>query len=267
MHEGRGIEPWTVAITFDDGYQDNYLYAHPILRRYGLPATLFVATGYIGTGRVLWNDRVAWAIKHTERNNTEFVSRFTGEGLPLESMDDRNKAFISILENLKGYPEEERNALVDDIVKELQNGKRGPEPMMLSWGELHTMTQEGWAVGSHTVNHAILTKVNEAGARRELLESKQILEETLQRAVRLFAYPNGRDTDFNPRIKALIRETGYEAAVTTVDGFNEANCDLFEIRRRNPWDEHLSSFVFKLRWSYWNAVREPSGQALATGSR
>src|SRR4030095_15624021 len=67
LRQGKGIEPLTIAITFDDGYRDNYSFAYPILKKYQLPATVFVATGFIGTEGLMWNDRVAWGGKKPQQ--------------------------------------------------------------------------------------------------------------------------------------------------------------------------------------------------------
>src|SRR5438132_7362256 len=98
--EGREIRPWPVAITFDDGYRDNYLYANPILKKYRLPATIFVPTGYIETGLVLWNDRIAQAIKQTQRKEIALTLNHAGCIFRLQSADDKVKFLNIVLQAL-----------------------------------------------------------------------------------------------------------------------------------------------------------------------
>ena len=255
LREGREIEPYSIAVTFDDGYRDNLLYAHPILKKYGLRATLFVPTGLIETGQVLWNDRLAWAIKWTEKKEILLPSFAGNRTVPLRSFEEKRKALGVILEELKTYGEEEKKTAADVLVRELQNSHPGPEPGILCWAELRRLAEEGWEIGSHTVNHVILTRLAEAEARQELQASKNTLEKELQRPVRFLAYPNGKQNDFSPGIKAVVRETGYEGAVTTLGSFNSAPFDLFAIHRHSPWEEHAPSFAINLTHSYWRSTR------------
>ena len=85
IRAGRGIEPRTIAVTFDDGYRDNYLYVDLILKKYNLPVTLFAATGFIGTANVMWNDRLAFAVKHTTRQKIALPCELSQESLSLAS--------------------------------------------------------------------------------------------------------------------------------------------------------------------------------------
>ena len=249
--DGSGIEPYTIAITFDDGYRDNLTHAHPILKKYRLPATLFVATGYIETNRMIWNDRVSWAFKHTSRK--EFTLEIANRRLTysLRSVRERIGSLNLVLETLKAISDSEKSRIADAIVAELNSDGAEPTRLMLSWGELRQMVEEGWDVGSHTVNHVILTRVNAEIVQDELGESKEILERELQLQISLFAYPNGKPPDFDLSTKDLIRQAGYRAAVTTMGGLNDVSTDPFEMRRRSPWESHLPCFAAKLLHTYW----------------
>ncbi len=256
IEEGLEIEPYTIAITFDDGYRDNFTHAHPILKKYRLPATLFVATGYIGTDRVIWNDRVSWAVKHTNRK--DFTLEIANQRLTFSLGSTRDK-IVSLnlaLETLKTVSDSEKSRVADFIVAELNSEGSGLERLMLSWGELRQMVKEGWDVGSHTVNHVILTRVNASVVKDELKRSKEILESELQRQIGLFAYPNGKPQDFDLSTKDFVRQAGYEAAVTTVSGLNDTSTDPFEIRRRSPWESHLPCFAATLLHIYGKKINQ-----------
>jgi peptidoglycan/xylan/chitin deacetylase (PgdA/CDA1 family) len=253
IRQGKGIEPWTVAVTFDDGYRDNYLYGHRILKQLGLCATLFVATGYIETGRVLWNDRVTWAVQRTEKKGVAIHLHGKERFFSLKTPQEKTRSLYLILEALKRYSETEKRIVLEDLIKELRVANDGPEPEMLSWDDLRQLARDKWDVGSHTVDHPILTRVPESVVRHELTVSKEVLEKELEQPVYFFAYPNGKETDFNAAIKRLVQEAGYKGAVTTLPGFNTGSLDPFEIRRRSPWEEHLPSFAVKTSWAYWRS--------------
>lgn len=253
IRQGRGISPQTIAVTFDDGYRDNYLHAHPILRKYNLPATLFAATSYIGTEELMWNDRVALAMKLTAQQSITLPG--AADSMSLRTATEKLRALEQILERLKTLPETEKQREVDEISGRLYNKAAKVTSQMLSWGELRNLANDGWEVGSHTANHVILTRMPLSEARREIASSSTILQHELDRPVRLFAYPNGKSGDYDSSIKKLLSEAGYVGAVTTLDRLNSQDTDLFEIGRRSPWEEPVPNFALKLDWSYWRRNR------------
>lgn len=151
-----------VVVTLDDGFQDNYENALPILTRFKVPATVFLTVGYIGTGQLPTLTR------------TDFM----------------------------------------------------PKP--LDWREVKAMQERGIEFGSHTITHPMLSHVSPDVARREIGESKRMLEDRLGTAVPYFCYPRG---DLNEAVKRIVREEGYRAACSTLPGLNRTGTDLFELRR------------------------------------
>jgi peptidoglycan/xylan/chitin deacetylase (PgdA/CDA1 family) len=256
LDQGTGIAPRTVAITFDDGYRDNYLYADPILKKYGLPASLFVATGYTDTSRTMWNDRIAGAIKATNRRVLNLELPAESLCLPLDSRRSKVGALGLILEKLKGLPESQKRTITDAIVQQLGTRSSSSDRMMLGWSELREMLCSSWEVGSHTVEHRILTRISHAEMESELIDSKRILEQELQTPITLLAYPNGKDQDFADVVKASAQSAGYRAALTTLTGLNAEDFERFEIHRISPWEEDLSIFALKLEWMFWKSAAE-----------
>ena len=109
------MEPLTIAITFDDGYLDNYTFAHPILRKYRLPASLFVATSFIGTNLLMWNDRLAWAVKNTEQKKVVCQIGCREICLSLETQQDKLISLNAILEELKVCSEDEKKETLRNV--------------------------------------------------------------------------------------------------------------------------------------------------------
>jgi peptidoglycan/xylan/chitin deacetylase (PgdA/CDA1 family) len=255
MRRGEGVGPGTIAVTFDDGYRDNFVYAHPILRRYDLPATLFVATSYIGTNRQMWNDRIASAVKHTHEHRVS--SPGVARTFELVSVAEKLGALGQILAQLKTLPEQEKQQFVDAFCRRLDRPGAKVDTLMLSWAELKEMSIKGWEVGAHTANHVILTRVTFDQAKDEIASSSAVLQQELGRPVRLFAYPNGKPDDYDLSIKKVLDDAGYIGAVTTVDRLNDRNTDPFAIGRKSPWEESLPGFALKLKWTYWRQQSLP----------
>jgi peptidoglycan/xylan/chitin deacetylase (PgdA/CDA1 family) len=238
-----------IAVTFDDGYRDNYLHAFPILRRYSIPATIFLATAAIGSNEALWHDDVFSAFRETRVPALESFGprRTTG---PLDTVRDRLRLQREVLTYVRTLDATERSAAIAELRDSLGVGAPSPaKGLMLSWNEVAEMHRAGVSFGSHTATHPILSLTNRDAARRELAESKRAIEERLGSRVDGFAYPNGARADFHAETKDLLRETGYDYAVTTLPGANEPGCDPFELRRETPWDEDVFAFGVRLHYN------------------
>jgi peptidoglycan/xylan/chitin deacetylase (PgdA/CDA1 family) len=236
-----------IVITFDDGYRDNYLQAFPILKRLGLSATVFLATGAIGTAKILWHDRVFNAFRETRVPVLEPFAGANTDAYRLGSDEEKFFAQSRVLRLLRSVDDDERLRLIDKLADQLKVDNRTQDStLMLSWDEVREMSRHAVSFGSHTVSHPILSTLTTEKANREIADSKAIIERELGRPVTTFAYPNGTEHDFTNGTKNLLREAGYVCGVTTLYGSNGTAQDLFELRRATPWDENISSFGLRL---------------------
>jgi peptidoglycan/xylan/chitin deacetylase (PgdA/CDA1 family) len=239
------LPPNAAAITFDDGYRDNYEYAFPILKRLGLPATIFVTTGPVDSQAPLWHDTVFDAFR---RANAESVS-FGGKVYALGTLAEKRFA----LKMFRAYLRTQEPAAWDKQIGRLVNELRlaGSAPAVakkLSWDEITEMARHDITFGAHTVTHPILTCVPLRDATFEIVTSKRTLEEHLGTPVRLFAYPNGGRNDFNDTLKSVLRDAGFLCAVTILPGVNDAHTDPFELRRVELWDANPGMSALRLCW-------------------
>ena len=243
----NGTPEVVLAITFDDGYQDNYTNALPILQRYGLPATVFLTTGGVDSREPLWFEHMAEALKKTRRESIDLEidipRRFW-----LRSQAERLEANGRIFSLLRGVPDVERRRWLGQILRHLDVPSDGRKDRMLTWDQARRMKACGIDFGGHTVTHPFLSKVTRDDLAHEVSECKRRIEEELQLPVRHFAYPNGREEDFGEWNKELIRAAGYSAALTTIWGMNYRSTDPMELRRGQPWEENPALFACKLDW-------------------
>jgi peptidoglycan/xylan/chitin deacetylase (PgdA/CDA1 family)/predicted ATP-grasp superfamily ATP-dependent carboligase len=237
------LPPRAVAVTFDDGYADNCELAMPVLLQHGVPATFFVATGYLNGGR-MWSDSVI-----------ETVRRCPGEELDLEPIglgrhDVRTEAErLATSERLvaavKYRPAEERAALVAGLAP--LAGVELPTDLMMTTAQLRKMADAGMEIGAHTVTHPILAKIPLDEARREIEQSRDALTALLGKTPMLFAYPNGKPGyDYTGEHAKLVLEAGFSAAVSTAWGSAGPSDDLFQIPRMTPWDRSSARFGARL---------------------
>ena len=244
--ERGGLPRNALAITFDDGYRDNLTHAAPILARLGLPATIFLATGFIGTAEVPWFDRLAQGLKKSAATT---VRTPWNEALELADVPARLRAMGRALEHLKRLPDEERHRQLETLLGSLGvTDQRTFKNLMLSWDDVHALRGLGFTIGAHTVNHPILSRVSPQRAWTEILGARTMIESACGTAPRAFAYPNGGAEDYTETVKRLVREAGFTCAVTTRFGLNTPNTNPWELRRGGPWEHHLPTFALKLTW-------------------
>jgi peptidoglycan/xylan/chitin deacetylase (PgdA/CDA1 family) len=247
-HLGDNSTEQVMAVTFDDGYQDNYHNAFPILQRYGLPATIFLTTGNMDSGEPLWFERLALALKTSSREWID-VEIDIPRRLPLVTEADRLRANDRIFAILRGLPDRDRRQTLNSILQQLGPANADARKnKLLTWDQVRLMQTKGIEFGGHTVTHPFISKLTREEVKAEVSGCKKRIEEELQLPVEHFAYPNGREEDFGLLNKDLIRAAGYRAAVTTIWGINDRSTDPMELRRGGPWETTLPLFAYKLDW-------------------
>jgi peptidoglycan/xylan/chitin deacetylase (PgdA/CDA1 family) len=242
------LPPRAAAITFDDGYADNHDQALPILQRHGLPATFFIACGFLDGGR-MFNDTLIEAVRGCRHavldlSHLRVASADLGRHA-LGTLAQRQHAVQAIIDRAKYLPHDQRAALAEQVAQAA--GQRGPDDLMMRADQVRALHRGGMQVGAHTMSHPILAGLDDASARQEMVQSRVFLEQLLDAPVPLFAYPNGQPgTDYSPRTVALAREAGFAAAVTTGWGAARMSTDRFELPRFTPWDRHRGRFGLRL---------------------
>lgn len=196
------------VVTFDDGWIDNYEHAYPRLRKYGVPATIFLPTRFIGSPDSLWTDRLG-DLLHTR-----------GSGTAAD--------WDTQIERAKRLSEDERERLLGTIAAEV--GADAPSRRrFVNWDEVGEMSRHGIAFGSHSSSHANLTRLDEAALERELREPIETLRSRGVNHVPVLAYPNGNHSH---AVVNAARAAGYRAAVTVRRGAESFfPADRFRLRR------------------------------------
>lgn len=239
-----------VSITFDDGYADNLTIAAPILQKYGAHATFFIATGYLDGGR-MWNDTVIEALARARGARLDLNAAGLGQ-FDIASTEARLDSLKKILAQLKYLEPAERVRRADAIAAAV--GQPLPDTLMMTSAQLRELHASGMEIGAHTVSHPILARVDEATARREILDSRDRLRALLNADIPTFAYPNGRpDTDYRKAHVEIVREAGFEVAVSTAWGAARRDMDVHQLARIAPWDATPMRFGLRVVRSYFEA--------------
>mgnify|MGYP006286153665 CR=1 FL=1 len=239
VHERGNVPRNAIAVTIDDGYRDFYEVAWPVFREMGVPATLFVTTGFVNGDLWLWPDQVAWILA----NATVIPQKIACGSTTLEAgqLDDasRDRTWKHLIDSLLKESDEEKHILIqslaDQIGVELPHG--APEPFAaVTWEQLHEMQESGLEVGGHTVTHPSLGRVSEEQARCEIEGCREALMAHLKRAPYSFCYPNGQPADYSIELGDIVQAAGFSNAVVAFPDRHGIS-RRFEMRRHSAKDK------------------------------
>ena len=226
-----------VAITFDDGFRDNYEIAYPILRKYNVPATIFLTTGYIENGTVPWFIKLRYIFMQTAKTHFQLSPKGTTISCPMRTKEEKFAASNRAMACLRNCSDEERLPLLERLCEELEvNDFQGIDNLMLTWDQIREMAENGISFGAHTVNHPILSRISIEMAEREIQESKKTIEEKLGNPITSFAYPFGKKAQYSSDLFPVLEKLGFKCAVTTETGVNTQSTHLFELNRGIAWE-------------------------------
>ncbi len=227
-HVTGGEHGFAVAVTFDDGYKDNYLQAYPILKRYGIPATFYIIT------RFLENDTSMWWYELWEKllvtNAFSLEVRGQRRDWRTDSVREKEACFEDVKTVLTRSGREEYLELLRRISADL-SPKQYPDACLTS-SEIRELDEGNLiTVGAHTHGHFCLSALSDADARKEMLRSKRILEGYLSHPVLHLAYPYGQIEDAGEREFRIAAECGFLSATTTKHGSVAAHSGLHSLPR------------------------------------
>ena len=223
------------VITFDDGWLDNYLYAYPILKKNGMPATIFLPTSFIGTDRWFWPDRLSYLLRncHSDKlpeEKKEAIQSLVRNYLTLGSVETITclDEIDPVIESFKRLPAE----MIENFIREASSllGAEVPhDRLMLNWDEIREMSGGGISFGAHSASHQILTNLSLEDACTEIERPLKVLRAQNISLSPVFCYPNG---NYDRDIVECVRSCGYQAAVST--HFGHESCfpqDPYSLKR------------------------------------
>lgn len=229
----RKLPLYSVVVTFDDGYMNNFTCAFPILRSLRVPATIFLTTNFIGTQKAFWWDGVEYAIRNIRRENIKLYMDGREVNLSLRDLKDKIGSLAYISEFRKNLSEDEGKTFIEEIMRKLdcdlnEATQKEKDYLALDWDKVREMKGAGISFGSHTANHVILTRCSKEQAEKEIYESKRKIEAELGEECKFFCYPNG---NFNKTVKEVLMKVGFLCALTLASGMNDLQTDPYEVRR------------------------------------
>jgi len=209
-----------VMITFDDGYLDNYELAFPVLKQHSVPATFFIATGFVTDGGMTWWDEIAWMARTSPRDQMLLDPWFAE---PLSLTDDSiDQTINQLLRKYKGLAQDEAELFLNTVAAESDSGrvpKHVADALWMNWDMIREMDQSGMEIGAHTVNHPVLSTCPVHVQKDEIVGSKQKIESELGHSIESFSYPVGQPDSYTEETKRILQEAGIRWAFTFSGGF------------------------------------------------
>jgi peptidoglycan/xylan/chitin deacetylase (PgdA/CDA1 family) len=222
----------SVLVTFDDGYMNNLTNAAPVLLHFGVPAVIHVCTGYIDKTRILWILEIYRRVLEWPKSTIPMPGSEADRRVddPIE----RKLIANSVRQECKKLPHEECQRYLNRLreIGSPESDVRDEEVFgFLSWDAVRTLKKKGFEIGSHTVEHPILTRIPEQSLDQELRGSKLTIEEQIGGNCRCFAYPNGEEEDISKVITERVEQVGYDFAFTTTEQLCSRRESRFELGR------------------------------------
>lgn len=229
---GSALPSGACVVTFDDGFADNFHHAFPVLKRWGVPASIFVSTGYLDSQETFWYDRLAHAVLITKAGHVRMPGApeiVLGRGIRA-----RRPVVKSLLRDLKAMHDHRRREAIAALHEQLLPGgpKAFRESAPMTWEMAAEMSRWGIEFGSHTVSHPVLSMLTHDALRSELRDSKLRIEQVLGKTIDVIAYPLGGADAFSPRVQEEVRAAGYQIGLSYIPGVeNVKTWNPYAIRR------------------------------------
>ena len=239
------------AVTFDDGFENNFSVAAPILDELKIPATFYFSTGFVGTEKMFWVDEIEDCINRAKVPN--ILLSLPHLNLPTPMPIRTNEEKIHAITTIKVVCKESAVAVKNQILRALRSAtKITPEVgevanyKKISWQQVRELDQSRlYHVGGHSHWHDILSRLPFGEMERDITLCRKHLETTLGRKMVHFSYPEGRSIDYNRAVISHLREHDVICSPSAVSGSNHEYSDLFHLKREMigfagtpfPWDE------------------------------
>ena len=225
LENGRALPAGAVAVTFDDGFIDNYTHAFPVLRSRNIPACIFLSTEYVGKFKPYWFEAIAQLLMSAPVGSV----RLPAIDVLLPRADERRIRREDIrltLSELKRLPDELRRSNMDALEPQMRgliDARVGFGAHAMDWAQVQEMHRSGIEFGSHGTSHAVLSRLNDADLARELTQSRLEIEQATGTPVTAIAYPVGGEDSIGERVVAAARDAGYRLGFTYLQGTNEVS--------------------------------------------
>jgi len=225
----------SVAVTFDDGFENNYTIAAPILEEVGVPATFYITSGIIGTDKMFWVDQLEFCIDLTTKKELDVC--LGGKKHVFELQNDKAKIFA--LNTIKSYCKNVHKSVKDKVLESVilgtnlgPNPKISPNYRVLTWDQVRKMSKNPlFSIGGHNITHDTLSRLSFSEMSSQIQGSLEAIKEKINTDVVHYSYPEGQAEHFNSDTIDILKNNGIKCCPTAINGVNSLQDDLFYLKR------------------------------------
>lgn len=249
LRDGARWHRNTVVISIDDGYSDLYDVAFPVLRKYCLPATAFVTSGFTSGEFWHWADKLQYILETCRSNELELVTTRAAWKLLLHDDEVRWRSWHQLADHSYELSDDLRDELISELARAAAVTLPDQPPsgfMPATWDQLRSMIAAGVTIGAHSATHPRLTRLSDVDLVEEIKGGKRALEGRLQVAVDAFAYPFGTPADHDARVREVVRRVGFQSGCVAYFD-RQLHRDLYALRR------------FGVGGDYWDFLKTVDG--------
>jgi peptidoglycan/xylan/chitin deacetylase (PgdA/CDA1 family) len=235
LNSNSKLPPDAVAVNFDDGFLNNYSVAWPVIEEYQIPTTIYLATGFIGTGKMVWGDRLEATILMTDCSELVICLAEEERCYPLRTTKERTQAYTEIKAHCKMLPNSFKDKLVSSIETQLGERDLSSDPLFafMNWDQVRQMDASQLVdFGAHTVDHVSLARMPTDQMKAQISNSVETVSRELEHPCKYFSYPEGQSTDYNDEVIEYLKESGFDHSPSAINGSNKVEeTSPFHIRR------------------------------------
>jgi peptidoglycan/xylan/chitin deacetylase (PgdA/CDA1 family) len=232
--EKEAFPPNAYAITFDDGFENNYTVAAPVLSDFGIPATFYLTTGFVDGNAMSWIDRIEYCLE--EGGLVSPVLPWNDRPSPIRSIGDAIAVLQEIRTQVKQSPDMDVEGLIQSLFDQCGVApiwaSDDPLDKKMSWDQVKALHDDAdFIVGGHTHTHAIMSFLSPDELGSEIDMSIALLREKAGIISKHYSYPEGLAHCYSDEVVRQLKLRGIECCPTAIGGTNTIESDLFHLRR------------------------------------
>ena len=232
--------PWpekSIAVTFDDGFMNNFTVALPILKKYEIPTTFYICSGMINTDMMFWVDQIEDCIARCPKKKIEIMLKYK-RSFDIDDDDRKIAAINEIKKFCKLANKDTKNKVVNDLIY-----ATGISPSVQAWKDYTLMgwdqvqeisNNELFIIGGHTLYHDILSSQPEKNMKLDIATTLSLIEYNTGIKTEHFSYPEGQKNHYNDAVIDALKDNGIKCCPSAIHGINSRKVDLFHLRRMMP---------------------------------